>query len=185
MSHWYEVFDDEQVQFVTRKQVATLSFFFFASVALTGAAFAIGQWDNLPTALTGGFILLAWLVMIRWASRRLRSLRRIMWCLKLSDRRLVGYDYARRKTSLDWTHVERVELVRKGLRIYGPPPCYLEIPTLFPDFATLSHRIVSYAEFYEVPVFVDGQPWQSLDVYALYPFLLDDASSDLPGALEA
>ena len=130
----------------------------------------------------GLLIVAAWIGAVRWIASRLRRLRRVVWCVKLSDRLIVGYDYTRQKTALDWTKVERVELAGRGLTVFGPPPCSFEIPHLFPDFAELSHRVLFYAEFYDVPVFIDGQPLQELDVYALYPFLLEGSSPGSPGA---
>ena len=75
-----------------------------------------------------------------------------------------------------------VDLTRDGLLIVGPALFAFEIPHLFPDFAPLSHSVVYYAELNGVPVFIDGQPWQDLDVYQLFPFLADDPSTDAPGA---
>jgi hypothetical protein len=37
--------------------------------------------------------------------------------------------------------------------------------------------VVHYAEQYSIPVNINGHPWQSLDVYRLFPFLEEDAPS--------
>ena len=46
-------------------------------------------------------------------SSALRELRAVAWCVKLSVHRVVGYDYARRKSTIPWTRVERIELDRQ------------------------------------------------------------------------
>ena len=180
MSDWYEVFDNEQVQLDTRKRVARLG----AALVVVGAT-AVGAIPlillHTPFPLLGfglaGFALLGLTV---WASRAFLRLRSVVWCVKLSVHRVVGYDYARRKTVLSWTEVERVELDSAGLLIAQAPTAsrpgrVLRIPHLFPDFAPLSHRVVEYAEAHGLPVCVNGRPWQLLEVTALYPFMAECA----------
>lgn len=186
MAEWYEVFDNEQVQFDTRKRVARLV---GALVVLAGAVVGLLPvlWHLLPSALLavgiGGGLLLGVFV---WASRAFLQLRSVVWCIKLSVHRVVGYDYARRKAVLPWTEVERVELDAAGLLIVGAPRegrpgRVLRIPFLFPDFAHLSHRVAEYAEAHGLPICVDGRPWQLLDVSALYPFM---AACAIAGSVE-
>ena len=186
MAEWYEVFDNEQVQFDTRRRVARLG---GALVVLTGAVVGLLPvlWHLLPSGLLaigiGGGLLLG---VFAWASRAFLQLRSVVWCVKLSVHRIVGYDYARRKAVLSWTEVERVELDAAGLLIVeapaeGRPGRVLRIPFLFPDFAHLSHRVVEYAEAHGLPVCVDGRPWQLLDVSALYPFM---AACAIAGSVE-
>ena len=181
MPYWYEVFDNEEVQLLTRRQVGQLSGIVVLTIVFTLSGLALAHADAVSLPLTGLAIFLAWLITVRWIAMRLRKLRRVMWCIKLSDRCIVGYDYTRQKTTLDWTNVQRVELAGRGIAVFGPPPCSFEIPHLFPDFAELSHRILYYAEFYDVPVFIDGQALNELDVYALYPFLDENPSPGSPG----
>ena len=183
MPYWYEVFDNEQVQLVTRKQAAMLTSVATAAVILTVASLALGANGTLPMPLVGGLLLAVWAAAVRWIAARLRRLRSIVWCVKISDRCVVGYDYMRKKTTIDWMKVERLDLTSSGIVLRGPAPCLLEIPHLFPDFAELSHRLVHYAECYGVPVYLDGKPWQHLNVYALFPFLEDGPSSGPPGTL--
>ena len=139
----------------------------------------IGQLRTSAVAVWA-FGIALWAAVIGGCAIRLRRLRRVVWCVKLSDREVVGYDYARRRMRIDWIDAERLELGEHGLAVVGPSPCVLEVPHLFPEFATLSHRMVRYAEFYEIPIFVGGQPWQQLDVYHLYPFLTETTSPDHP-----
>lgn len=186
MAEWYEVFDNEQVQFETRKRVARLG---GVLVVLTVATLALApvlahMLDSalIAAGLAGGLLL----GLVVWASRMFVRLRSVMWCVKLSVHRVVGYDYARRKVVLPWTEVERVELDEDGLLIAGAPSegrpgRMLRIPFLFPDFAQLSHRVVEYAEAHGLPVCVDGRPWQFLDLPTVYPFM---AACAITGSVE-
>jgi hypothetical protein len=186
MAEWYEVFDNEQVQFETRKRVARLG---GVLVVLTVAALALAPvlaylFDSalIAAGLAGGLLL----GLVVWASRMFVQLRSVMWCVKLSVHRVVGYDYARRKSVLPWTEVERVELDDDGLLIVGAPNegrpgRMLRIPLLFPDFAQLSHRVVEYAEAHGLPICVEGRPWQFLDLPTVYPFM---AACAIVGSVE-
>lgn len=186
MADWYEVFDNEQVQLDTRRRVAQLVVVLAAGLGLgVGAvpvlSFYLGS-TLLALGLGGGIVL----GVAAWTSRALLRLRSVVWCIKLSVHRIVGYDYARRKSTIPWTEVERVELDRSGLVIAeapheGIPGRVLRIPHLFPDFAALSHRVVEYAEAHGLPVCVDGRPWQFLDVEALYPFM---AACEIAGRVD-
>lgn len=178
MPSWYEVFDNVEVQYATRRQAATLGAVLAGMLAVTVALVLYASALHLPSSGVALAVMALWGATAVWCLRRLRALHRVVWCIKLSDREIVGYDYARRKVRIDWIEAERVILNTDGLLVVGPAPHCLEIRHLFPDFAELSHRIVSYAEFYEIPVCIDGQPWQQLDVYDLFPFLAEDSSED-------
>lgn len=171
MQSWYEVFDNVQVQLMTRRQAAKLTALAAAAVGLSVSLLLLPQLAAVPFSLVVVVVLAGWVATFVWCARRYRRLRCVVWCVKLSDREIVGYDFARRKTRVDWLDVERVELEKTGLQVVGPDPFRLEISHVFPDFAQLSHRIIHYADFYDIPIHVDGGPWQLLDVYDLFPFL--------------
>lgn len=181
MSNWYEVFDNEEVQRYARKQATHLTAVAGAAVLVTLLGASLGAENYLPRPYVGGVLVVTWLVTVRWMATRMRKVRRLVWCIKLSEERIVGYDYTRRKAVMEWRGVQRVELTNDGLLLIGPDLFAFEIPHLFPDFAELSHRVVYYAEMNVIPVFIDGQPWQNLDVFQLFPFLIDDLSPDAPG----
>ncbi len=182
MADWYEVFDNEQVQFDTRRRVGRLAGVLVVGCgAVVGLAPLLALWLPSPW-LVAGLAGVALAGMFAWASRSFLRLRSVVWCVKLSVHRVVGYDYARRKTVLPWTEVERVEVDGAGLSLVaapkqGRPGCVLRVPHLFPDFARLSHRAVEYAEAHGLPICVHGRPWQLLDVATLYPFLNDPAAA--------
>ena len=177
MSSWYEVFDNVEVQHVTRKRVAKLMATVVGLVAATLTLLALGHQQVMPLAAAGVLVVVVWTAAVWCISRRMRRLRRVVWCVKLSDREVVGYDYTRHKVRLDWIEVARVDVTHDGLVVYGPDPVVLEVPKLFPDFPALSHRVVGYADFYGVPVYLEGRPWDQLDVFALFPGLADVTSS--------
>ena len=188
MAYPYDVFDAEEVQYETRRKVTRLLGVVLAAVVLTvlAALLAHGRYASLP--VVGGSVFAVWLTTIWWVSRRLRQLRRVVWCIKLSKRRLVGYDYARRTIKMDWAQVQRVEVSDDDLRIVASRHCSIDVPSVFPRFAALSHQVVFHAEAHGVPVHLDGQPFDDLDVRVLFPFLEetlsrpDGSSSDRPGA---
>ncbi|SRR5690606_1197040 len=173
---WYDVYDNIEVQLVTRKKAAALTG--AAIVVLAGAVLMIawGLIQRLPSipvlvlglASAGGFL---W-----WFTRRIGRLRRIVWCVKLSREEIVGYDYARRRRSIPWRKVERVDIGDSGMTIVGPQPLLLEIAHVFREYPQVSHRVIHYADRYGIPVFINGRPWQHIDVYELFPFLEDDSS---------
>lgn len=174
MSYRYEVFDADEVQFNTRQKVTRLSGVVAAAVVLTVLTVGMSQSDAVPLPVVGAAVFGIWLTAVWWISRRLRRLRRVVWCVKLSDSHVMGYDYARRTVSLEWRHVQRVEITDADLRIVGSSACSIHIPSIFPAFAALSHQAVEHAEQHGVPVHLHGQPYEDLDVYVLFPTLAED-----------
>lgn len=175
MSSWYEVFDNEEVQWAARTQATRTIIVAIGAAFLTLGAVVLWAVDVLEAAVLVIVIVVGWMSLVRWSSQRLRRLRRLVWCVKLSPDHIVGYDYTRHKKELAWTSVVRVELLPAGLLVAGPDLCRFEIPHLYPEFHALSHRIVEYAERYDVPVTIDGTPWDRLDVYQIFPFLALDS----------
>ncbi len=176
MAFWYEVYDNQDVLLATRQRVGRLTTGYgIASIAVAAVAPLLivhvphGPWIAVGVA---GVLLAAGLVVLQ----ALRELRAVAWCVKLSFHHLLG-DFGRRRTTMPWTSVARVEVDDDGLVVVGSDdngaPQRLRIPSAFPRFAHLSHRVVEYAEAHHRPIFVDGRPWQHLDLYRIYPFLRD------------
>lgn len=185
MSPWYEVYDNDQVHMLTRMQAARMTV--TATVALMFAigCMAFGLEGTLPIVVAapagvGALVLFAWR-----CGKQLRQLRRLVWCVKLCDREIVGYDYARRKITIPWSSAERIELGDRSLVVVGPNTDLLEVAHLFPDFPEVSHRIADYAEDHQVPLFISGKPWQQLNLYEVYPFLSEDTPSSTHGSAAA
>jgi|GEM_PF-982675 len=176
MSDWYEVFDDERVQQLTRLRVGRVSTAAVAALAVGLGALPLAVLYAAAPLAVAAAILLGLGGVLAVLGRQMLRLRRVTWCLKVSVHRVVGYDYARRKTTMPWTEVERLDVDADGLLVVGAPQAgrpgpVLRVPTLFPEFAALSHRLAEYAEAHGVPVCVDGRPWQLLDLHTIYPFL--------------
>ena len=174
MPCWHEVFDNQDALLLSRQRVRGLTrrYAFAALVVALGAPLAI---IHLP----GG----AWMATVAavaliaagvWLALALRRLHGIAWCVRLSFHELVA-DFGRRRTAFRWEELQRVELDDDGLLLIGPDTGgalrRLRLPDSFPDYVRLSHRVVEYAEAHRRPVYLDGRPWQLLDVDALYPFL--------------
>lgn len=176
MGSWYEVYDAEVVQKRARRQVSHVVTGVAVSVSM-GLALVPVAYLYAPSPALGLLVLCTAVVLsIAWATYRVLAMRSLMWCVKISVHRLVGYDYARRRTELAWTDVERVEVDREGLRVVGVPQrgrpgTVLFISSDFPDYVHLSHRVVEYAEAHRLPICLHGRPWQLLELGVLYPFL--------------
>ncbi|MFW5972644.1 MAG: hypothetical protein ACOCTG_01520 [Bacteroidota bacterium] len=173
MSRWFEVFDNEEVQLTTRRKVTTLCVLVVSAVILTFVC-AIAAFSNQMTS-SGGFwmVALIWTATAAWCGARLRRLRRVAWCLKVSNDSLVAYDYARKKTIIPWHDVSRIDWTGRSLLITGPPPCSIEIPDLFSDFAALSHTVYDCAARSNVPIYLESRELDDLDIHSVYPFLRD------------
>jgi hypothetical protein len=179
MAEWYEVFDDVEALRATRRRVGRL---LTASALGSGAVGAFAPlavfWAPGGRAVVIAVAVVGALVAALHLGRALGALRGVLWCVKLSVRRVVGYDYGRRQTALAWTAVERVELDDGGLLLVGRDDRgavrRLRVPGTFPDYARLSHRVVDYAEAFGCPVHVEGRPWQHLDLYTTFPFLREE-----------
>lgn len=174
MADWYEVFDNDEVQDVTRRKVFVLARNLALTAGFAVVVFGFAQLGGVPLLLAMGLSMSIVIVAAVNTYFKLLQLHRIVWCLKISERRIAGYDYARRKIDLDWIKVSRIELAQSGLVVRGNNKAQLEVSHRYPDFARLSHRIVEYAEFYEIPVYIDGGRWQDVNVQSLYPFVESD-----------
>lgn len=173
MSCWYEVFDNEHVQLNTRRKVSVLGAVLLGAIALTISAAAVTFAGPLPIVAGVMFMACGWLLTVTWCGTRFRKLRRLAWCLRVSDVGVVAYDYARKKTVISWDQVTRIEWTGQSLLVSGPPPCSIEIPHLFSDFSTLSHVVLDEAERHGLTIHVEGAPLESLPLAQLYPFLAD------------
>lgn len=178
MPSCYETFDAEEVLFETRRRVNRLGHVALVAIVLTILALIASARLSLSAPLTGTALVVLWIGVVAYVSHQMRRLRRVTWCLKLSGQCVEGYDYARRRIQLRWAQVRRVALTDSGLLIVGSQHCQIKVPDRFSDFPALSHLVTRYAEDHGVPLFINGRPLEELDVYTLFPFLVDDPSSD-------
>jgi hypothetical protein len=179
MATWYEVYDNQDALLATRRRVRQMTARYGSASAVVAVAAPVvillvpgGPWVAVGSAavlvVAGGVVL-----------RALRELHDVAWCVRLSFHGLVA-DFGRRRTAMRWSEASRVEIDDEGLLIVGTDEGSavrrLRVPHTFPRYAALSHRVVEYAEAHGRPIFVDGRPWQLLDLHALYPFLGDVVS---------
>lgn len=167
----YELFHATHIQRAARRRVHRLYGVALGLILITVLSFALERLGLLPMAAVAWILAGSWLLGVGITARRLRHVRRTVWCVKVAGDALVGYDHARRKTRLEWTVIHHINLTDEALVVVKSPHCCFRIATTFPEYAALSHRIVQYANRHGITVCIDGRPWHQFDVYALYPFL--------------
>lgn len=138
---------------------------------LTGFLIFFAQYHKLPNMYSAASIVggSAWGFVQTTAV--FQNSRRTFWCVKLSNRKVEGYDYGRKKTSLDWIKVDKLELSKEGITIYGPKQQKIHVSSMFDDFEEAGQRILEWAEFYEIPIYVNGDHWMRMDVDQVFPFV--------------
>lgn len=181
MPSWYEIYDNVEVQLQTRKRAGRTTGVASVALLLSAGLVALGIEGSLPVWLAIGFGGATGGGFTYWCVRRLRRLRRLVWCLKISDEEIVGYDYARRQIAVRWSDVERIDVGDGGLVVWDRQGVSLEIAHLFPDFPDVSHQVMKFAGRRDVEVLINGKPWQEINVFDVFPFLVEDASSETPG----
>jgi hypothetical protein len=177
METCWEVYDDGAIQYNIRRQAARLYGVFTAMLAASAAVAAMIGAGVLPAGPVLVGLGVTWAAVGAFAVIHRRRLRSVAWCIKLSAERIVGFDYQRRRTSLAWNEVDRVDVREGYIAVKGLVDGQISIPSTFPAFAAISHRVTELAEGNGCVVCVDGRPWQELDVYAAYPFLMDETSN--------
>jgi hypothetical protein len=173
---WQEVYDDELVLTSIRKRARNhvLVLVGFFVISGTSAATVLSSVWPSPAVALG--LILVWSAAGLWAVHRYDRLSRVVWCVKVTATGITGFNYDRRKTRLNWPALDLVEISDIGIELRSGS-AGLIVPVDFPDFSTLSHRILELTEPYGIPVFVHGKPWQDLDVYEVFPFLAENRTS--------
>ena len=169
MAEWCEVFSDERVRALVRARARRLVVgFALASGFLVAAAPLVTVWWPPiagPAALTCGVVLTALAVV---TLRRLARLHRMLWRVELSVGRVVAHDVGGRRVSVVWPALDAVDVRHDGIafagRDGGGRRVRFVVPRTLPQFTALGHRAVEYAEAFGRPLWVDGQPWDRLDV---------------------
>jgi hypothetical protein len=171
MACWYEVFDNEDVQLSTRRKVTALSVVAATSATATLVCLSAAASGHLSAVGALAFIIPIWIATVAWCVYRLKALRRVAWCLKISSEAVVAYDYTRKKIMIPWSRIERLEWTDQSVQIVGPAPYTIEIPSMFADFPALSHSLLDRARERNVRIGIEGREIEEIDVYELYPFL--------------
>ncbi|MDQ7041788.1 MAG: hypothetical protein Q9M35_12700 [Rhodothermus sp.] len=163
------VFEDERVLRQLRRQAAwTVA---VAAVGFIGGLVLLSlmrryQIADLPTA---GMLCLGWGGLTAWAALRLYRLQQHIWRLQLSATALTGYDYGRHAWRIDWSLLDHVELTDQDLRITTRDGRRFVIPGCHADFPELGHALVDKAERLGCPLYVNGRPFEALDIRTLLP----------------
>lgn len=178
MSIGYELFHANHIQYAARRRLHRLYRVMAGLLLVTLSSLTLEWFGPLPMTTTAWILGGTWLLGIGITGWQLERVRRKVWCIKVATDAIVGYDHARRQMRLTWTAIRRIDLTDDALIVMKSPRCFFEVSTTFPEYATLSHRIIRYANRHGAAVYVDGQPWHELDVYALYPFLATEPPAD-------
>lgn len=171
MASWTEVFDTEEVLYAARRAVTAVTMLFGVVVAATIGVMAVATAGRLSSGMAILLIVAVWIAAGLWSAARLRALRRIAWCVRLSEHEIVAYDHARRKTALRWKDVRRIDWHDNRMIISGDVRCSIEVPEHFTQYSRMSHIIYDLAERHNIAILVEGEPLPVLDVYELYSFL--------------
>ena len=168
MAEWFEVYNAKGVLRRARRRANRLVWIYAlvsgALVAAAPVAALLLPTGGIYVAVGCAAVLLAHGV---WLIARLRRLHGTLWRIDLSVHRALGFDTGRRSWALVWSDVHRVDVSRRGIELVGRTHgswVRLRVPASFPQYVALAHRVVEYAEAHGRPVWVDGQPWQSIEL---------------------
>ncbi len=171
MNPWIEIYDNEQVQWHLRRRVRNLGAFLVVYVSLAVVLCAVSVMDAVPNRLLPVGAAILFLGAASWTATRILGLRNQVWCVKLSPHMIRGYDYRRTPTTISWSDVIALDVTATKISIFCGSGQPLEIPSLFPDFAYVSHRLLDLTELHRVPVYIDGLDLVNTDLFTLLPEL--------------
>jgi len=173
MQSAYDLFEASQLHRTTRSQMCRLNAAFWGVLLVTiGAAMMSPTlFASAPVVVGSGLGALVVTAIGISIKHYLRS--RTIWCVRVGPDAVIGYDCARRKTVWTWDATRQVDLTDDHLSVIQSPYRALALATSFDTFPALSHRIVRDAERHDVPLTIDGQSLDTLDVYALCPFIVE------------
>ena len=181
MAEWFEVFDDERVLTAVRRRArqTVVAFALGSLLAVAAAPLATAAWPHAaaPAALGCGLLLT---VLAVSTLRRLTRLHRTLWKVEISVGRIVGHDVGGRRVSITWPALGALDVRGGGLAFVGTDDdgrrVQLVVPSSLPRFTAFGHRAVGYAEAFGRPLWIEGQPWERVDLAALYPFVREDSA---------
>ena len=173
MAEWFEVYEDDagRAAAETRQRRLMAGFALASGAVIAAAPVAALTWParSLTVAIGAAVLLVGHAAWLAW---RLVRLRRTVWRLDLSVHHVVGHDGGGARRVLGWSEVSWVDLTDAGIAIVGRRMgrrVVLVVPTSFPDHGRIGHRLVTYAQAFGRPIYVDGRALEALDVSALLP----------------
>lgn len=175
------IFDAKHIQRAVRRRMHRLHVALCGVGLVVVGAVLLSARGTLSAAggawVVTGALLVAGIGMA-WRHQRLA---RTVWCVRLSHDAITGYDCARHKTVVPWDAVDRIDVTDDALVVMQSPYRFVAVSTAFFDYPALSHRVLDAAAPHGVPLCLNGQRLDEVDVYALYPFLRDAPSADAAG----
>ncbi len=162
-------FEDQQMLRHLRRRAAWTVV--VAAVGFVGGLVLLSVLSRLRIAdlSIAGLLCLLWGSLTAWAALRLYRLQHQVWRLHLSESKLIGYDYGRQAWVIDWMHLDRLNLTEDGLRVETLDGRHLVIPNGHADFSALSHALLDYAEHLGCPLYLNGRPFETVDLRTLLP----------------
>ncbi len=163
------VFEDERVLRQLRRQVAWTVI--VAAAGFVGGLVLLSLMSRTQIAdlSVAGVLCLGWGGLTAWAALRLYRLQQHIWRLQLSATALTGYDYGRHAWRIDWGLLDHVELTDHDLRLTTRDGRRFIIPGHHTDFSELGHALVEQAERLGCPLYVNGRPFEAIDIRTLLP----------------
>jgi hypothetical protein len=171
MNQWIEIYDSEEVQWLLRQKVAGLSATIGAAVSIAVFVASMAGLNALPyphLLVAIGCMAAGGAVVVGF---RLAAMRSLVWCVKLSPQKIMGYNHSRKSVVFAWSDVDHVAISEDAVSVVAKGGIVIDIPTAFDDFTYVSHRILDLAELHRRPIFVGGRAITDLDVFHLLPEL--------------
>lgn len=165
-----ETYDCQAIRYYTRKQAAFYTATLFASLTLFpgGAAFLIEH--SYPLFLVV-LVVAGCCICSGYCLYKIYEFRAMIWGLKLNADQIKAYNYVRQTLDLSWTEITDINVSASGITITGADRQRLVLPESFHNFTEAAHTLVCRAEENNIPVLVEGTPWEVLDVQVLFPFI--------------
>ena len=173
MADWRDVFCDERVRADARRRVrqAVVAFALGSGLAVSAAPLSALAWPHAATAVAIG----CGLVLTVLAGATLRAIdraHRTVWRVELTSSQIVGVDVAGHRTSISWPSLTTLDVRTSGLVCRGRNEqghaVRITVGRSMPRFTMLGHRAVRRAEAFGCALWVDGKPWERLDLNGLY-----------------
>ncbi len=171
MSFCPHIFDSEAVQARVREQISQIYSYAAVSCGLVLGLLYILTLPEVNTLLVAAITATASWGAYRYLFARINRLRNVVWCVKLTEHDVVGYDHSRTRLSIPWEDIDRINLTDGGIQIQTLASRSIEVPHLFDDYHEISHLLMEEAEYRGIPLFINGYPWQQATVYQLFPEL--------------
>lgn len=141
------------------------------SLLVAGGIGGLGYLVDQSLYFTAGVSLLGLLLLSTALIYRMRRIGAVAWRVRLGRSHLTGDTQRRWALTCSWYNLQQIDLSGDKLVITMDNHQKLIIPARFSGYTDLTHAIVTRAESCEVPLFIDGRPWESVTVDDIFPFV--------------